>query len=528
MLVVGLTAAVASSALALYRWPLMRLALHLLLLLCVPIELFYRIVYGGSLSSGVLLSITVTNFKETGELLAGHALVTLLVGAIAALALYSTATSWNADNPFTLKRCVGAGVGAVLLLVGAIAIQYVQAGDPSGLRDLLKDRLKQTFPIDVAYSLQIAAFGFIGTHRQATALDHFSFTNVRAINPQRHGTPPEIYVVVIGEASRRANWSLFGYGRSTTPRLDAIKDELFVFDHMMANATITIFSVPLALTRATPATWNMARSEKSIIGLLRQGGFTVHWISNQDHFGRNENPVSAIALEADSASFPEDVRAGGGLVGYDSTLVARLRDTLSRTPHDGKVVVFLHMMGSHFRYRDRYPEDFGRFRGFDGAPRNLQNSKMQVVNEYDNSVYFTDFTVRQIDQLATCGCKSAVVFFSDHGERLFDGATGDGDLGHGFPTVSRQELEVPFFLWLSASYRAANPELVANLKANANAPAALHSLFETLVDLTGLDYDGRVTTTSLFSNKLQSIGNLDALNTWGHRVTVPIENVAVR
>jgi glucan phosphoethanolaminetransferase (alkaline phosphatase superfamily) len=120
------------------------------------------------------------------------------------------------------------------------------------------------------------------------------------------------------------------------------------------------------------------------------------------------------------------------------------------------------------------------------------------------------------------------VFFSDHGERLFDGATSDGDLGHGFPTVSRQELEVPFFLWLSSDYTRANPELVANLKANAHARAALHSLFETLVDLTGLDYDGRITATSLFSDNFQSMGNRDALNTWGRRVAVPFENDAVR
>jgi len=65
--------------------------------------------------------------------------------------------------------------------------------------------------------------------------------------------------------------------------------------------------LPLALTRATPATRGVARSEKSIITLLRQAGFETFWISNQERSDVLLNPISQIAREADHASFPADI-----------------------------------------------------------------------------------------------------------------------------------------------------------------------------------------------------------------------------
>ncbi|HXP25955.1 MAG TPA: sulfatase-like hydrolase/transferase, partial [Steroidobacteraceae bacterium] len=106
-----------------------------------------------------------------------------------------------------------------------------------------------------------------------------------------------------------------------------------------------------------------------------------------------------------------------------------------------------------------------------------------------------------------------LVFFSDHGERLFDHGLTDSDFGHGFPTVSRQEIEVPFFMWLSSAYQEANPLLVARLKANTHSAVELHSVFETIVDLTSVHYESRADSLSLFSANLRSPGKLEVLNT---------------
>jgi glucan phosphoethanolaminetransferase (alkaline phosphatase superfamily) len=512
LLMIGLTAALVSGALAMYHWAFVRRLFHLSLF-CILLELFYRIAYGGAVSSGVLLSVPETSDRETAELLGGHATLTSGLTLVALLTLYALIVSWNTDIRFSLRRCIHVGAFSVSMVVASIAIAGYQSGDVRLLKRHVLAQVEGAFPFDVARAFGTVAIGWVDTRRQASRRADFQFPNVRLVNPELRSNATEIYVVVIGETSRRENWSLFGYSRGTTPRLDAMRNDLILFDHVTSNATTTILSVPLALTRAAPSTPGIARSEKSIVTLLKQAGFETYWISNQERPGVGSNPISQIAFEADHVSFPGDIQPGARSDGFDSNLLIRLDDALARHATGKKAVIFLHMEGSHFAYRERYPADFKRFRDGQEAPRMLSQRQRDLIDEYDNSVFFTDNILREvIDRLTLCGCQAGLVFFSDHGERLFDKGAGDTEFGHGFPTVSRQEIEVPFFLWLSKSYEEANASLMARLKNNARSVAQLHNLFETITDLAGVDYENRAAALSLFSDELRSPGRLDVLN----------------
>jgi hypothetical protein len=46
----------------------------------------------------------------------------------------------------------------------------------------------------------------------------------------------------------------------------------------------------------------------------------------------------------------------------------------------------------------------------------------------------------------------------------------------------------------------------------------LHSVFESIVDLTGLDYDGRHADASIFSQSYRPPSKLEVLNMSGSRV----------
>jgi glucan phosphoethanolaminetransferase (alkaline phosphatase superfamily) len=512
LLMIGLSAALVSAALGMYHWTFARRLFHLSLF-CILLELFYRIAYGGAVSYGVLLSIPETSDRETAELLGGHAILTTGLSLVALVTLCALVVSWKTDIRFSLRRCIQAGAVSAFILAGAVAV----AGFPAAVA-----KVEGAFPIDVVRAFGAVATDWIDTRLQASRRADFLFPNARLIDAELRGNAPEIYVVVIGETSRRENWSLFGYPRATTPRLDAIAGDLILFDHVTSNATTTILSVPLALTRATPAAPGVARSEKSIVTLLKQAGFETFWISNQERPGIGSNPISRIAYEADHVSFPDDIQAGVRAGGYDSNLLPRLDAALARHAKSGKAVIFLHMEGSHFAYRKRYPLESRHFPDGQSVPRTLPAPQMGLVDEYDNSVYFTDGTVRQmIDRLARCRCKAGLVFFSDHGERLFDKGAGDPEFGHGFPTVSRTEIEIPFFFWLSSSYRDANASLTSSLKKNVQSTAQLHNLFETIADFAGVDYDRRAAALSLFSNQFQPSRKLDVLNMQEETVSLP-------
>lgn len=523
LLSVGLSLGVVAIVLSLYRRPWARRLLHLFLF-SILLELFYRFAYEGAVSPGILLSVPETSTRETGELLAGHAVLTASLSVVALLAICALVVSWRADIRFPPKQCIRIGLLSAAMIIASLVMGTYQPGRTRSLTSLISTEAQATYPFDVATALAAIAIGMGDTERLASRRAAFKFPNAHLIDAVSRLQTPEIYVIVIGETSRRINWSLFGYPRATTPRLAAIKSDLILFDRVSSNATNTILSLPLALTRAVPAAREVARSEKSIVTLLKEAGFETFWISNQVRSDVLFNPISQIALEADHVSFPENLPSGGRGGGFDSNLLTRLNDALAGLPKDGKAVFFLHMEGSHFGYRERYPPGFALFREGQGAPRALPARQMQLVDEYDNSIYFTDHNVRDIiDRLTLCGCRAGMIFFSDHGERLFDDGLADGDFGHGFPTVSRQEIDIPFFVWLSGAYRQANPALVEHLESNAQSAAELDNMFETIADLAGVDYDRRDAALSLFSTAFRPPRQLEVLNTNETTVYLPVE-----
>jgi glucan phosphoethanolaminetransferase (alkaline phosphatase superfamily) len=514
----GVSMSLASAALALYHRPWVRRCLHLGLF-CILLELFYRFAYGGAVSPGLLLSIPETSGRETLELLAGHPILTASLSLVALLAGLALIVSWNATIRIPLRRCAQAGMLALAMLVISLALGAAQPGKPSSA----VAEAEAAFPLDIAAAFGAVTGDWIDTRLQASRRAAFKFPNARLADAPAREAAAEVYVVVVGETSRRANWSLFGYPRATTPRLEEISSQLVLFDHVTSNATNTVLSLPLAMTRAAPDSQVIARSQKSIVALLKQAGCETFWISNQEPSLVASNPISEIAFDADHVSFSADMPAGTRDGGFDSNLLTRMDEVLSRLPKGRKAVIFLHMEGSHFGYKDRYPAGFEQFQNGQDAPRLLPARQQRLVDEYDNSVYFTDFIIRAaIDRLAARAGKSALIYFSDHGERLFDNGLSDSEFGHGFPTISREEIEIPFFFWLSNDYRDANPALVHRLKANAHSTAQLHNLFETLVDFTGADYDERGAELSLFSDRFKSPNQLDVLNMQQVRVSLAV------
>lgn len=520
---IGLSIGLTSGALALYHRPWFRRLLHLMLF-CVLLELFYRFAYGGPISYGLLLSVPETSGRETLELLAGHAALTGSLSAVALLAIVALAVSWTADIKLSARRCMQWGMVGVSMMIASAAIGALRSGELRSTKQVVLSQIKATFPFDMAAAFGAVAGDWVDTRLQASARAAFKFPDVRLIAAASRAAAPEIYVIVVGETSRRANWSLFGYPRATTPRLDAIRSDLILFDHATSNATNTILSLPLALTRAAPATRAIARSQKSVIALLRQAGFDTFWVSNQERSLVKSNPISEIASDADHVSYTADLLPGARDGGLDSNLPARLDGILARLPKDAKAVIFLHMEGSHFGYKDRYPASFNHFSSQHGAPRMLPTGESRLVDEYDNSVSFTDYNVRSIiDRLAACACRAGLIYFSDHGERLFDDGLTDSDFGHGFPTVSRQEIEIPLLFWLSDAYREANPSAVAHLEANTHSAVELNNLFETIVDLAGVDYRHRDAALSLFSDRFRPPDELEVLNMQQGILSLPVQ-----
>ena len=89
-----------------------------------------------------------------------------------------------------------------------------------------------------------------------------------------------------------------------------------------------------------------------------------------------------------------------------------------------KLFIVLHMYGSHFNYKERYPSDMAVFR-----PDSLTDAKYEnreyLLNAYDNTICYTDGLLASlIEMLQRTNASSAMLYTSDM-ERIFLMMTGN-------------------------------------------------------------------------------------------------------
>src|SRR6202044_1895422 len=139
-----------------------------------------------------------TSGRETGELLAGHGILTGGLIVVALLALCALVVSWRSQLRFSPKTCLQLGaVSAAMIFVSLLMGEY-QFGDRRVLAPVVVSEVHDTFPFDMAAAFDAVAGGLIHAHRLAPARAAFKFPNVSLVNAASRGAEPEIYVVVIG------------------------------------------------------------------------------------------------------------------------------------------------------------------------------------------------------------------------------------------------------------------------------------------------------------------------------------------
>lgn len=150
-----------------------------------------------------------------------------------------------------------------------------------------------------------------------------------------------------------------------------------------------------------------------------------------------------------------------------------------------KELIVLHTYGSHFNYRDRYPQSHAKF--LPDTPTEAEpKNRAQLINAYDNTICQTDFVLHSIiTMLGKSGAQAAMLYTSDHGENIFDDYRKR--FLHASPTPASHGIHVPLLVWTSASYRAEYPAVVAALNANREKDVqSSASVFPTMLSIAGI------------------------------------------
>ena len=462
--------------------------------------------FGNSIiATDMFTNLLTTNPGEAGELLGNIYPSVVLVCVIYLPLLWLAAREIGHKRYITRTARMNIGLtGAALFAVGLLALwpAYHVSEDRHVLRD-------EIFPLNVLYNLGLSGSEFRKSFNYEKTSAGFSYEAERTAEvPGR-----EVYVYIIGEASRAMNWQLYGYGRETNPLLSGVGD-LVVFRDVLTQSNTTHKSVPLILSSVATGEHEELYRRKGLPALFNEAGFDTWFISNQSPQGAM---IDHLAHDARHVIYIRSPR-------HDTQLLDEMRKVLERSTSQ-KLLFVLHCYGSHFSYHQRYPREFAHFQPDNDVAIARQHRPM-LVNAYDNSIRYTDYFLAQtIDYLRSLkGTSSALLYCADHGEDLID---DDRErFLHASPTTTAYQLYVASLAWFSEDYRTHFPEKAAAAEANETAPATTHALFHTMADMASIRGRFLTTKVSLVSPDFDRTAPRRYLN--DHNEAVPFRKTGLR
>jgi heptose-I-phosphate ethanolaminephosphotransferase len=298
------------------------------------------------------------------------------------------------------------------------------------------------------------------------------------------------FIVILGESTTTCHLSLYGYFRETTPLMDALQDELAVYTDVVTPDTHTIGVLQKTLTFANHEHPEYYTQKPSVVELFNAAGFETYWISNQALSDKWGGSYGVIAEESKHLYDLSIYKQPDGIV----------LPCLDKILHDnmqGNKIIFIHLMGNHHAYNCRYPKEYEYF---DNTKTNDLNTTYrddymkQTIDEYDNSVRYGDFVYASVlEQLKKTDTSSYLLFFSDHGEEVFDDSRNAR--GHFMTNVYPCQCQIPFIFWQSDIYKEEMPEIVIDTAR----PYSIENLIYSLSSLSGLQYKDYNPEESIFS-----------------------------
>lgn len=417
----------------------------------------------------MLLNVVTTNPGEVFELLGNLAIaIATVVILYVPIIIYAIILIRKKKYIKQSYICTYRKFSTIAVIAGLISLSgcYI-----SGKNYSISEGL---FPINVCDNMVTAVKRTIKTNNYTTTSKGFSY-NATATHPDSH---KEIYVMVIGETGRADNWQLFGYNRPTNPTLSK-QDGVIGFGKVLTESNTTHKSVPMLLSSITAMNFDSIYYHKSIITAFNEAGFHTSFFSNQK---RNRSFIDYFGSEADNVEYLSD----SGSNTFDAQLVKRMNRLLAEDKFHKQFIV-LHTYGSHFNYKERYPEKMKIFHP-DNVVDASASYRNELINAYDNSIAYTDRLLSDIINSLQkhTDANIAMLYVSDHGEDIFDDSRNR--FLHASPIPTYYQLHVPLITWLSKSYQNNHPgiqdALYFNSKKNVSSSS---SVFHTMLQLAGIN-----------------------------------------
>ncbi|AMJ76794.1 sulfatase (plasmid) [Alteromonas stellipolaris] len=303
-----------------------------------------------------------------------------------------------------------------------------------------------------------------------------------------------VFILVIGETARADNFSLYGYPKTTTPKL-AQQQNLLVLSNTKSCTTYTTGALACML----------APTEKHINyeplpTYLTRHGIEVEWRTN--NWGE---PATDVSRYVEANELRSNCTGDG--CHLDEVLLTNLSQTIESSEKQ-KILLILHTKGSHGpSYYKRYSQEFNQFTPVCRDEEISKCNSESLVNAYDNTILYTDhFLVSIIKKLQNIkGTSTAMMYISDHGESL-------GEYGlylHGTPYTFAPDYQknIPFLIWASDEFLKQRKLDLSKLK---QAPShSQFNVFHTILGAFELDSPIYKPELDVLSDSNEKVGDIE-------------------
>ena len=284
--------------------------------------------------------------------------------------------------------------------------------------------------------------------------------------------PPEISMLIIGEAARRSSQHAYGYRLETTPQLDSFIAEnpakVVLFQNAISGSAYTRGSVPTLLSTFDLKEIDKLYQRPTLTKMFRGAGFATLYVTTRPKY-LFPNIVSTFQDDAEEIRYLSRV----GHKAYDMDTLSVMEDFLKRNKGRKRFAI-LHLMGSHIKYSMQYPKNEAFFHSGD-----------KMLDSYNDTIRYSDKVLMGAVRLVMAADNPGFVLYaSDHGENLDD--FGDGNYGHGTRGFTHFEFEIPFEVFFNDAFLKLYPEKVALIRKRASLPICQDNISHTFLGLSGL------------------------------------------
>ena len=341
-------------------------------------------------------------------LVAGAAAVGLIAAVLVACWAYLRRCDWTRDlgRSDWIKSICTAAAGCALWLQVANATEapWIASAEPLSMT---------LFPLAGTRNIE----GHLVTDERAKALDELEDRARANYVPSAGSSKPNLILIVV-DALRPANMSLYGYARKTTPFLDELARTNPV-RKFIAHAPCSDTGCGLLSLTGSKLPGDFSFRPFSLHEALRRNGYRIHAIQSGDH--TYFHPMRGYYGELDTWIDGNSVRTSS--IDDDQLII----DQVAAMPDwDGTPAMFhFHLMSAHVTRKDDGRRAFAPASSYLIPPRS-DGSGADIIapaatNYYDNGVLGADHVIETlVRQLRQKGyLRSAlIVVTGDHGEAL--------------------------------------------------------------------------------------------------------------